>query len=92
MPQVTLKIHADSAAFEEIQIHAAEGECVEDLLSSYAGANEVFRKVVFDEKSRRIQMTAVVFINGRVVNPYDRSKTTLMEGDEVTVLSMTDGG
>ena len=100
MPHVILKMDrylsrgpdAGSPAFEAIHLQATEGESVLDLLSSYAAMNETFRKAVFDEKSQRIQMTAIVIMNGRIVNPHDRSETSLKEGDEVMVVSMMDGG
>lgn len=100
MPSVVLKLNrslnqdcdADSSDFEEIQIPIAEGKAVLDLLRFHAATNERFRRAVFDEMSQMIQMDTVIILNGRIVNPYDRSKTTLKEGDEVMVISMLDGG
>ena len=101
MPLVILKVNrylnredcdADSSDFEEIPTQMPEGGAVLDLLRSHAATSERFRSVVFDEMSQMIQMDTVIILNGRIVNPYDRSKTTLKEGDEVMVLSMLDGG
>ena len=83
---------ADSTDLDEIYVPATEGESVLDLLWSYAAKNETFRRAVFDEKSQRIQMSVMVIMNGRIVNPYNRSEATLKDGDEVMVLAMLDGG
>ena len=100
MPQVKLKLNrflrpgfdSGSADLEEIPITAMEGESIFELARRLAAENNVFHKEIFDEKNQMIETNIVVLLNGRIVNPYERSNTLLREGDEITFISMLYGG
>ena len=100
MPLVKLKINrwlsqglnSNSTGFEEIPISVPEGETVLEMVYRLAATHEVFRREILDEEGQYINTNVVVILNGRIVNPYDRSETTFKEGDEVTFLPMLQGG
>ena len=62
------------------------------LVRRLAAEDIVFRKDIFDEKNQMIETNIIVILNGRMINPYERSTTILQEGDEVTFISMLYGG
>ncbi len=100
MPQVKLKVNrwlnqdlnSDSAGFEEIPVSISNGELVLEMVRRFAAAHDVFRKEIFDEETQDIHPHIVVILNGRIINPYERSEATLKEGDEITFLPMLHGG
>ncbi|MBW2145421.1 MAG: MoaD/ThiS family protein [Deltaproteobacteria bacterium] len=100
MPQVMLKIYswlsqgveANSASFDEIPISVPEGESVLEMARRLAADDGVFRRAIFDDKNQKIRAHIAVILNGRFVNPYERSEATLKDGDEVTFLPILHGG
>lgn len=100
MPQVKLKVNrwlckasdADSGDFVEIPASVPEGESILGMVRRLAAKDRVFRKAIFDEENQEIQASIIVILNGRIVNPYDRSEATLEDGDEVMFLPMAGGG
>lgn len=100
MPKVKLKVNrwlcqgseGDSIDFVEIPVLTRESESIAAMVRRLAAENSVFREAIFDEENQEIQASIIVILNGRIVNPYDRSEATLKEGDEVMFLSMVDGG
>ena len=100
MPRVKLKVdrllnrglEADSPGLEEIPVSVSEGESVVERVRRLAAGNSGLHGVLYDEESRGIEPNVIVILNGRIVNPYECSKATLKEGDEVTFLPMVDGG
>lgn len=100
MLQVKLKINrwlgqgldSNSAGFEEILISVPNGESVLEMVRRLAANNEVFRKEILDKESQNIHTNIIIILNGRIINPYERSETMLKEGDEVTFLPMLHGG
>jgi molybdopterin converting factor small subunit len=100
MPKVMLKVNrwlsqngqADSTNFVEIPISAREGESILGIVRRLSEENDSFRRAIFDEENQQIQPNIIVVLNGRIVNPYERSESTLKEGDELTFLPMQNGG
>jgi molybdopterin converting factor small subunit len=100
MPRVKLKVdrllsrgwETDSSGFEEIPVSVSEGESVLEMVRHLSAGNRGLRGVLYDEESQGIEANVIVILNGRIVNPYECSKSTLKEGDEVTFLPMVDGG
>ncbi len=100
MPMVSLTMNRDltqvagagSAEFDQIHVPIADGESILDLLLSYGSVNEIFSKAVFDGGSKMIRMNISIVMNGHIVNPYSRETPTLKDGDEVTIISMVEGG
>jgi molybdopterin converting factor small subunit len=62
------------------------------MVRRLAEENGIFRRAICDEEKKEIQTNIVVILNGRIINPYERSETTLKEGDEVTFSPMPYGG
>ncbi len=81
MPQVKLKLSRflwqdfDSCSpdLEEIAITAREGESIFELVRRFAAEDKVFSKEIFDEKNQMMEANIVVLLNGRIVNPHERS-------------------
>jgi molybdopterin converting factor small subunit len=100
MPQVKLKMprflrrgsEDNSTDIVEILITASKGESIFELVRRLVAEDTVFRKDIFDEKNQMIETNIIVILNGRIINPYERSNTILQEGDEVTFVSMLYGG
>jgi molybdopterin converting factor small subunit len=100
MPKVKLKVNCslrqslgdETADSEEILVSALEGESVLTLLRRLAAENGLFWKTLFDEEHQAIHPGVLLILNNRIINPYDRSETTLKEGDELMLLPMMDGG
>ncbi len=98
--QVKLKVNSwlrqsldlETTSSKEIFISAPEGESILEIVSNLAKENPVLWESLFDEKTHMIQSNVIVILNNRIVNPYDRSESTLKEGDELTFLPMFDGG
>lgn len=63
-----------------------------EMARRLAAENGILRRIIFDGENQKIQTNIVVILNGRIVNPYDRSEATLKEGDEVTFLPRLYGG
>lgn len=77
---------------EEVYVSVPEEESVLGMINRLADENGDFWKRIFDEQKQEIGTNLVVTINGRIVNPYDRSEAVLHHGDEVTFLAVVDGG
>ena len=100
MPQVKLKMDRilkqgtedNSADIEEILITTLKGESIFELVRRLSTEGGVLRKDCFDEKNQMIETNIILVLNGRIINPYERSNTILQEGDEVTLISMLYGG
>jgi molybdopterin converting factor small subunit len=98
MVQVKLKVFSwlkgreDLAGFNEEILSVPDGETVLDLARRLASREEVFRTVIFDPQGQRIREDIGVILNGRLVNPYERSEVLLREGDEVIFLPILHGG
>jgi len=100
MPEVKLRVSrwlrqsldSESSDANDILVGVREGESVLDTIRRLTGENHLFWKHIFDEKTQEITSNVLVTVNGRIVNPYDRSQTTLKDGDEVTFLDLVDGG
>ncbi|MCK5553173.1 MAG: MoaD/ThiS family protein [Deltaproteobacteria bacterium] len=100
MPRVKLKVdrllsrglEAGSPGLEEIPVSVSEGESVVEMIRRLTAGNSGLRRVLYDEENGGIEPNVIVILNGRIVNPYECSKTTLKEGDEVTFLPLVAGG
>jgi len=100
MPRVKLRVNYwlsedfqdASNGVKEMSMLVPEAESIFEMICRLAEKDDIFRKAVFDEKNQMIQTNVVVILNGRIVNPYERSEATLKEGDEVTLLPMMYGG
>jgi molybdopterin converting factor small subunit len=100
MPRVRLKVdrllnrglEADSPGLEEIPVSVSDGDSVLDMVRRLTPGNSGLRAVLYDEETGGIEPNVIVILNGRIVNPYECSRATLEDGDEVTFLPMVDGG
>ena len=100
MPTVKLKISgwlrqnldAELIPSEGISISVREGETLPGMARQLAAQNDVFRRILFEEKNREFGANVLVILNGVLVNPHDRSEARLKEGDEVMLLPVMDGG
>lgn len=100
MPMVKLKIYswlsqgvdANSAKFDETPILVHDGESVLEMARRLASDDGVFRREIFDQKNQKIRTHIAVILNGRFVNPYERSEATLKDGDVLTFLPILHGG
>jgi len=100
MPKVKLRVNRwlcrslniEPTDSSEIFISVPEGESLSEMVSRLAAEDSIFWRALLDEKSQGIGANILVILNGRIVNPYDRSETLLKEGDELTFLPAFDGG
>jgi molybdopterin converting factor small subunit len=98
MIQVKLKVFSwlkgrgNLAGFDEEILSVPDGETVIDMTRRLASREEVFRTAIFDPEGQRIREDIGIILNGRFVNPYERSEVTLREGDEVIFLPILHGG
>ncbi len=98
MIQVKLKVFSwlkgsgNLAAFDEEILSVPDGEAVLDMARRLASREEVFRTAIFDPQGQRMREDIGVTLNGRFVNPYERSEVMLREGDEVVFLPILHGG
>jgi molybdopterin converting factor small subunit len=98
MIQVKLKVFSwlkgrgNLAGFDEEILSVLDGETVLDMARRLASCEEVFRTAIFDPQGQRIREEIGVILNGRFVNPYERSEVILREGDEVIFLPILHGG
>jgi len=77
---------------QETSVSVPEGETILGIVSHLANTDHILWKSIFDEKNHIIQPNVIVSLNGRIVNPYNRSEATLKEGDELMFLPVIDGG
>ena len=100
MPEVKLRISrwlcesldSDLTDPSDILVAVSEGESVLDAIRRLSRKDHDFWTYIFDQEKQEIATNVLVTLNGRIVNPYDRSQTTLKDGDEVTFLDLVDGG
>ncbi len=100
MPQIKIKMtrflkrgsEDNFTDLEEIQVAALKGETISELVRRLTAEGSVLRKDIFDEKNQMIETNIIVILNGRIINPNERSKTILQEDDQVTFISMLYGG
>ena len=98
MIQVKLKVFSwlkgkeNLAGFDEEILSVPDGETVLDMARRLASREEVFRTTIFDPQGQRMREDIGVILNGRFVNPYERSEVMLREGDEVVFLPILHGG
>ena len=85
-------LNLESTNSQEISISAPEGVSILEIVSNLAKEDRILWKSIFDEKNYIIQPKVIVILNGRIINPYDRSETILKNGDELTFLPMFNGG
>jgi molybdopterin converting factor small subunit len=81
-----------STGFEVVSVPANEGESVLELLRRLADHNEELTHVASYVSGQDGDMPAVIILNGRLLALHEIPGVTLKEGDEVTVLPLTDGG
>jgi molybdopterin converting factor small subunit len=86
------RIEGNLAGFDEEIVSIPDGETVLDMARRLSSDEEVFPKAIFDEKGQWIREDIGVILNGRFVNPYERSEVILKEGDEVVFLPILHGG
>jgi len=100
MPKVRLKVsrglcqslNIEPTAAERISISAPEGETIAGMLCRLTTETGEFWRSIFDEKTQEIGAQVLVVLNGRILNPYNRSEALLKEGDELMLLPPCDGG
>jgi molybdopterin converting factor small subunit len=100
MPKIKLKIshwlgqcsNLEQRDNYENSILVPEGEVVLGMIRRLAEENNILCSILFDEKDQEIKENVLVILNGRIVNPYDRSEALLKEGDEVMLVPMVGGG
>ena len=77
--------NSEQGAMDEIGFSGPDVESVLGELRLYARGNEVLQRILQDR-------TFGIILNGRYVDPYDPSKTTLKSGDEIMLVPLLDGG
>jgi thiamine biosynthesis protein ThiS len=77
---------------EGVAVSVLEGESVRAMLRRLAAEGGGIWRACLDERGQEIGEQVVVTVNGRLVNPADRSETLLHDGDEVLLLPLVDGG
>jgi thiamine biosynthesis protein ThiS len=75
-----------------VAVSVSEGESVRAMLRRLAAEGEGFWKAFLDAECQEVGDQVLVAVNGRLVNPADRSETRLRDGDEVLLLPLVDGG
>ena len=100
MFQVKLKVRdllvqnsrAGSTGLEVFSVSANEGENLLELLRRLADQNEALTNIASYVLRQDADMPSVIILNGRLLAQHEIPGITLKEGDEVTVLPLTDGG
>ncbi|MFB3884857.1 MAG: MoaD/ThiS family protein [Thermodesulfobacteriota bacterium] len=100
MPRVRLKIpryleqrsESNSTDLVETLVTTSRGESIFELIRRLSAERGLLRQDCFDEKNQMIETNILVILNGRMINPYERSRSILQDDDEITLVSMVYGG
>ena len=91
-PRLCRSVNLEPTDSEGICVSVPEGDTILGMVRRLATETGEFWRSIFDEKTQEIGANVLVVLNGRIVNPYDRSEALLKEGDELMLLPTFDGG
>ena len=81
-----------STGFEVFSVSVNEGESFLELLRRLAHENGNLNNIASYALGQDADMPTAIILNGRFLALHELPEVTLKEGDEVTVLTLLDGG
>jgi molybdopterin converting factor small subunit len=77
---------------DEVKLRIGKDEKIREVIWKIARSSENFRRVLIDPVLESPLPNAVILINGKEISALDGLKTSVMDGDEITLIPVIHGG